>query len=48
MNAWLQGWSVLRLLRAMKAHPQYTPADSLALCQGFAPFARGVVQREAS
>ena len=28
------------LLRAMRDHPQYTPADSLALCRGFAPFAR--------
>ena len=28
-----------RLLRSMKEHPQYTPADSLALCQGYAPFA---------
>jgi tRNA A-37 threonylcarbamoyl transferase component Bud32 len=28
---------ILRLLRAMKQHPQYTPADSLALCQGYAP-----------
>ncbi len=27
-----------RLLRAMRRHPQYTPADSLALCQGYAPF----------
>jgi hypothetical protein len=24
----------------MREHPQYTPADSLALCQGYAPFAR--------
>ncbi len=29
-----------RLLRAMRDHPQYTPADSLALCQGYAPFSR--------
>ena len=28
---------ILRLLRAMKQHPQYTPADSLALCEGYAP-----------
>jgi len=28
---------ILRLLRAMKQHPQYTPGDSLALCQGYAP-----------
>lgn len=29
-----------RLLRSMRDHPQYTPADSLALCQGYAPFAK--------
>jgi len=29
-----------RLLRSMREHPQYTVADSLALCQGYAPFAR--------
>ena len=28
-----------RLLKSMRKHPQYTPADSLALCRGFAPFA---------
>ena len=27
-----------RLLRSMRSHPQYTPADSLALCQGYAPW----------
>jgi len=35
-------WTALgirRLLRSMKGNPQYTPADSLALCQGYAPFA---------
>jgi tRNA A-37 threonylcarbamoyl transferase component Bud32 len=32
------GLGVERLLRAMKQHPQYTPADSLAICQGYAPF----------
>jgi hypothetical protein len=26
-----------RLLRSMRDHTQYTPADSLALCQGYAP-----------
>ncbi len=30
---------IQRLLRAMKTHPHYTPADSLALCRGYAPFA---------
>ena len=32
------GEGIERLLRAMQRHPQYTPADSLALCQGFAPY----------
>jgi hypothetical protein len=41
LNFWLQGWGIQRLLRAMKLHPQYTPADSLALCQGYAPMAGG-------
>jgi tRNA A-37 threonylcarbamoyl transferase component Bud32 len=34
-------WAALgisRLLRAMRDHPQYTVADSLSLCQGYAPF----------
>jgi tRNA A-37 threonylcarbamoyl transferase component Bud32 len=34
------GAGIERLLRAMKKHPQYTVADSLALCQGLAPYAR--------
>jgi tRNA A-37 threonylcarbamoyl transferase component Bud32 len=29
-----------RLLRSMHENPQYTPADSLSLCRGYAPFAR--------
>jgi tRNA A-37 threonylcarbamoyl transferase component Bud32 len=33
-----------RLLKSMRKHPQYTPADSLALCQGYAPFTR--IERE--
>jgi Lipopolysaccharide kinase (Kdo/WaaP) family len=37
---------ILRLLRAMKQHPQYTPTDSLALCQGYAPRA-AVIRKEA-
>jgi len=35
-------WSLMglhRLLRAMRQHPQYTPQDSKALCQGYAPTA---------
>jgi hypothetical protein len=35
---------ILRLLRAMKQHGQYTPADSLALCQGYAPGAGHAVE----
>jgi tRNA A-37 threonylcarbamoyl transferase component Bud32 len=31
---------IQRLLRSMHENPHYTPADSLALCQGYAPFAR--------
>jgi hypothetical protein len=30
----------------MKQHPQYTPGDSLALCQGFAPHAGRFEQEE--
>jgi tRNA A-37 threonylcarbamoyl transferase component Bud32 len=30
---------IQRLLLSMRDHPQYTPADSLALCRGYAPFA---------
>jgi tRNA A-37 threonylcarbamoyl transferase component Bud32 len=33
-----------RLLRSMREHRQYTPADSLALCQGYAPYSK--LQRE--
>ena len=36
---------IRRLLKSMHKHPQYTPADSLALCQGYAPFTR-VTQEE--
>ncbi len=42
----LQAFGILRLLRAMRQHPQYTPADSLALCKGFAPFTRMVREDE--
>jgi len=31
---------IRRLLRAMQEHPQYNVADSLALCQGYAPYSR--------
>ena len=33
------GVGIERLLRAMRRHPQYAPSDSLALCQGYAPYA---------
>ncbi len=46
LNYWLVAWGIHRLLRAMKQHPQYTPADSLALCQGYAPFAAGSMRQE--
>lgn len=32
------GLGLQRLLRSMKEHQQYTPADSLALCLGYAPY----------
>jgi len=37
---WGSAEPIQRLLRSMRDHPQYTPADSLALCQGYAPHAR--------
>ena len=37
---------IQRLLKSMKLHPQYTPADSLALCQGYAPDAPLVPEKE--
>jgi hypothetical protein len=46
LNAWLVAWGIHRLLRAMKQHPQYTPEDSLALCQGYAPFAGRIVPED--
>ncbi|WP_428940950.1 hypothetical protein [Fontivita pretiosa] len=46
LNYWLVSWGIRRLLRAMKQHPQYTAEDSLALCQGYAPFARGQIGRQ--
>jgi tRNA A-37 threonylcarbamoyl transferase component Bud32 len=36
---WQVAAGIERLLRAMKRHAQYNNADSLALCQGYAPFA---------
>jgi tRNA A-37 threonylcarbamoyl transferase component Bud32 len=43
-------WAALgisRLLRSMRDHPQYTVADSLALCQGYAPFAPTPIREKA-
>ncbi|MGD0460974.1 MAG: lipopolysaccharide kinase InaA family protein [Tepidisphaeraceae bacterium] len=43
-------WTALgisRLLRSMRDHPQYTVEDSLALCQGYAPFSRTEIRQEA-
>lgn len=37
LNFFLMGWGTRRLLRAMRNHKQYTPADSLAICRGFSP-----------
>ena len=37
---------IQRLLRSMKEHPQYTPVDSLALCQGYAPHAKFIRETE--
>ncbi len=33
-------FGIRRLLRSMREHRQYTPADSLALCEGYAPLTR--------
>jgi tRNA A-37 threonylcarbamoyl transferase component Bud32 len=38
---------VRRLLRSLRDHSQYTPEDSLALCQGYAPCARFEREQEA-
>jgi tRNA A-37 threonylcarbamoyl transferase component Bud32 len=40
-------WRLLglkRLLRSMQDNPSYTPDDSLALCQGYAPYSRAIVR----
>jgi tRNA A-37 threonylcarbamoyl transferase component Bud32 len=40
---------IQRLLKSMHENPQYTPPDSLALCQGYAPYApMGTVRQEAA
>ena len=33
-------WSLPRMLLSMKLHKGYAPADSMSLCQGYAPYAR--------
>jgi tRNA A-37 threonylcarbamoyl transferase component Bud32 len=38
---------ISRLLRSMRDHPQYTVEDSLALCQGYAPFSATAIVQEA-
>ncbi len=40
--------AIQRLLRSMRDHAQYTRADSLALCQGYAPYAPKLVAAEPS
>lgn len=37
---------IRRLLRSMKDHPHYSPDDSLHLCQGYAPFSKGLIRRK--
>lgn len=37
---------IQRLLKSLRSHPQYTPVDSLALCQGYAPWTRMEQERE--
>jgi hypothetical protein len=37
---------IRRLLRSLRDHRQYTPADSLALCQGYAPYSRVAMEIE--
>ena len=40
--------AIRRLLRSLREHPQYTIPDSLALCQGYAPFAPMLREAEAA
>jgi tRNA A-37 threonylcarbamoyl transferase component Bud32 len=42
------GLGIERLLRSLRAKRQYTPEDSLALCRGYAPYARLDEQMEAA
>jgi tRNA A-37 threonylcarbamoyl transferase component Bud32 len=43
----LPAFGIQRLLRSMREHSQYTPQDSLWLCQGYAPFSASMIQQEA-
>jgi hypothetical protein len=47
LTSFLQLRGLRRLLRAMRQHPQYTPADSLEICRGFAPRAAPSLEAEA-
>jgi hypothetical protein len=47
LTSFLQLRGLKRLLRAMRQHPQYTPADSLEICRGFAPRAVPALEDEA-
>lgn len=40
-------WSLPRMLSSMKMHKAYTPADSMSLCKGYAPYARVEAERAA-
>lgn len=40
------GFGIRRLLRSMRDHPEYRPADSLALCLGYAPHAQVLQEPE--
>jgi len=42
------GLGMRRLLKSMQEHEQYTPADSLALCLGYAPYATPHTESPAS
>lgn len=41
-------YGIQRLLKSMQEHPQYTREDSLALCQGYAPFTPMQEEEESS
>lgn len=47
IRRWRSADAIGRLLHSMREHPQYTPADSLALCKGYAPYARMPAENKA-